>query len=420
MKNLFYILFAMLIFTEINAAEVFVQDSVLTGPAYKQEVYYSLHNAQSKSSDANLWDIAFEIIGAGYSILSNDGYGVQVYYNPSLTYEDFENNVDLDDVKKNWKQLYNSVFTWTEGAFVNSKDPENDFDLGWGEYSLATHSVIASRFYVVKTITGKWKKIVIDDLTARIYNFRIANLDGTELIEKSLNKSNYEDRNFAYYSIDNDTFNNFEPSINEWDIVFTKYISMEGENKDTPYPVTGVKTNPKIKSIRVGTNSPETHPIPDVADFTTNITTIGSDWKRFDGTKFVISDTLAFFLYRTDTQKSFRLLFTGFGGSSTGKYVFKREEVATSVSDNNDANSFSLSVYPNVINRGETVSVFSDINDGNIEIFSNDGKLIYTSSLSSNNELSIETISTANLSTGMYYITLTNKFGKAIQKLIVQ
>jgi hypothetical protein len=424
MKNLLYTLLFISMSLTSFSAEVLVQDSVETGPTYKNDVFYSLHNTNNTvTADAKEWDIAFEIIGAGYSILSNDGWGVQVYHKKGMTAEDFANTIDVEDVKANWKQLYNSTETWTVGAFISNKDPENDFDLGWGEYSQATHSVYATTFYVVKTMSGKWKKLMIDDLTARIYTFTIANLDGTESVVRTIKKDDFLNRNFAYFSIDNDKSLDREPVIADWDITFGKYINMEGDNKDTPYPVTGVRTNPKISSIRVGNSNPATVAVPNGDLFNDNITNIGSNWKRFDGTKFVVSDTLAFFLYRFETQKTFRLIFNGFGGSASGKYLFKHSEVATSVSDNETGNKFSLSVYPNVVSKGENVNLLTSIeqNDNAIfEVYSSEGVLVWKSDFSSESNFSSINLPTNNLSSGMYLVSLRNRLGRATQKLIVE
>lgn len=424
MKKVLYMLLILLATQFSIAAPILIQDSVETGPSYKDDVYYSLHTGLKHTIDAKNWDIAFEILGAGFSIANNGGYGVQVYHKTGTTAEDFDNPVVLSDVQNNWKQLYNSTDTWTVGAFNSNKDPLNDFDLGWGEYSMATHSVYGTTFYVIKTMSGKWKKIVIDDLTARAYNFRIANLDGTELIERKLDKNNYPDKNSAYYSIDNDVFSDREPLISDWDLHFSKYISMEGENQDTPYSVTGVRTNPAIQSIRVYSKTPETVPAPDVANFDENITNIGSNWKFYDGTKYVISDSVVFFLYRVNTQKTFRLVFNGFSGGSGAKgvYNFKKEELATSVSDDK-VNTFSMALYPGIAQSNQSVNILANLNgsgNGVIEVVSSEGRLVLSREFTYSSDFNNLDFQTNNFSSGLYLVSIRTNTGRVTQKLIIQ
>jgi hypothetical protein len=408
---------------QTNAMEVLVTDSVETSAQYSNDVYYSLHDGNKKINVANNWDIAFEILGAGYSILTNDGYGVQLYHKSGMTAEDFENTVDLNDVQNNWKQLYNSTETWTVGAFVSNGDPLNDFDLGWGEYSMATHSVFGTTFYVVKTISGEWKKIVIDGLVNRSYLFRIANLDGSNLVEKEIKKNDFLDRNFVYYSIDRDETIDREPMISDWDLHFGKYINMEGENKDTPYPVTGVKTNPKIKSIRVVTDSPSDVAVPDVVNFDGNITNIGSNWKSFNGQKFIVNDSLVFFLYHPEKLTTYRLLFTRFDGSSTGKYIFNKAQIATSVDNENTESGISISVYPSIASSNETVNVLTNMPIGEnavIEIVSAMGQIVYSANYKPENEFGNIQIPTYNFAKGFYMVNIRTQLGRVSQKLIIQ
>lgn len=424
MKFLLHLLLIISMSIIAFSAEVLIQDSVETGATYKNDVYYSFKNPSN--SVANLgkeWDIAFEIIGAGYSVRSNGGWGVQVYYHEDMTNENFDDVINLDDVKNNWTQLFNSTKTWTIGAFNSNADPNNEFDLGWGEYSMATHSVFATSFYVVKTINGSWKKVIIEDLTERVYHFKIANLDGTELIEKALKKDDFLNKNFAYYSIDNDKFMDREPLVSDWDIVFGKYINMEGDNKDTPYPVTGIRTNPKILSVRVESDNPQTENVPNVELFDGNITNIGSDWKKFDGTQYVLNNSLVFFLYREKTDVIYRLIFTGFGGSSAGKYYFLRSDISTSVSNNDADNKFVLSLYPSVVSQGENINLLTTIEQNTnsiIEIFSSNGNLVWKSDFTATQDFSNINIPTNNLASGLYIVSLRNNSGRAYQKLIVQ
>ena len=49
-------------------------------------------------------------------------------------------------------------------------------------------------------------------------------LDGTNEINATVDKTNYTDKNFVYFSIDQNIVLDREPISQDWDITFTKYI----------------------------------------------------------------------------------------------------------------------------------------------------------------------------------------------------
>jgi len=71
-------LFGSLLFItfEVAAQAGSVSDSVVMGPGYADEIYYSMTNGVVSSSPRNTWDIAFRTRVMSSSILTNDGKGV--------------------------------------------------------------------------------------------------------------------------------------------------------------------------------------------------------------------------------------------------------------------------------------------------------------------------------------------------------
>ena len=63
---------------QVNA----ISDSVIMGPGYADEIYYSMTTGSVLVSPRNTWDIAFRTRVMSSSILTNDGKGVVLYTYP--------------------------------------------------------------------------------------------------------------------------------------------------------------------------------------------------------------------------------------------------------------------------------------------------------------------------------------------------
>ena len=103
------------------------------------------------------------------------------------------------------------------------------------------------------------------------------------------------------------------------------FLSPSGEYTYGSPPVTGVMTNLNTKSSQAnGLSDPYTSTGSGLT-YIDNISNIGSDWKNFimPGGPWVIEDSLAYFILTQD-DKIWRLIFTGFGGSSTGMIYFNK------------------------------------------------------------------------------------------------
>src|SRR3989304_935541 len=202
--NMLFLSIAMLV---LKAKAEMVKDSVLLGAGYTDQSYYSLNNGEISNTDNTNWDIAFDASDRGYTIRTNGSIGTGLYLYPN---GDSSGWATLDTTGLSaWTVLYNSDTSWGTGAFNRY---ENGNDLGWGNYNTVTHNVDGDSLYVIKLSSGEWKKIWIKKLAGGVYTFRYSNLDGSDEVNASLDKSGYSGRNFAYYSLQADSEIDREPA----------------------------------------------------------------------------------------------------------------------------------------------------------------------------------------------------------------
>ena len=146
-------------------------------------------------------------------------------------------------IRDSWQPIHNSDTNWFIGAF--DKNSTSMFDMGWGVYNMVTHFVTGDSLYAIKTVNGNWKKLWIEKLANGEYSFKYADLDGSSEVNAVVDQSSFSGKNFAYYSLDQNTSLDREPLTQDWDITFSKYITpVQG----MAYGVTGVLMNDGIKA----------------------------------------------------------------------------------------------------------------------------------------------------------------------------
>lgn len=394
----------------LGAAHAQITDTVSIGTGYSNEVFYSLENGDVSSEIRDEWDIAFKVTSSGSTILTNGATGTELYMYPSGDTSAWS-TMDTLGISS-WEVLYNSDTTWEIGAFNHNK---SGLDLGWGNYSTITHYVTADSLYFIKLSNGEYQKLWIQQLASGVYTFKYANLDGTGEVSATLNKSSYPNRNFAYYSLQTNSALDREPDNTSWDLLFTKYV------RQTPsvYGVTGVLANidvkiEEVRGVEVGTTSYTN------SNFTTNMSEIGYDWKAYSG-GYVIEDSLTYFIEDL-SGNIFELIFTGFGGSSTGDFIFTKEKIVTAGIEDNNASIYNLGMFPNPAN--EIVNIIYSTKETNrvgITIFDLTGKTVYTqNSLGTSMGLNQYQIDVSGFTKGIYVVSLSNGHQRVQQKLIIK
>ena len=404
-----------LLMAALYAGLASAQETISMGSGYSNENYYSLSSGDEMSVVRDNWDIAFASDGLGSSsstIRINGSIGTELY----LFSNDTADWGSLDTTGFQWSQLINSETDWSTGAFQN-QTPASGFDLGWGTYNSITHIVSGDRIFLLKLANGVYKKLIIDQLTGGEFTFHYADLDGSNIVETSVSKSNYAGKNFGYYSLQNNVSLDREPLANSWDLLFTKYVVDLGGGY--LYGVTGVLANAGIQVAQANsvnnvlTESWQGHSFDD------NIGTIGWDWKSFNMTTFAyeIEDSLVYFI-EDEIGNIHKVVFTGFGGSSTGDFMFTKELV-NAVGLTEFKNQI-LNVYPNPASGIINVIFSSNDNEVALSIVDLSGRTVASRELNVNAGMAQESIDISHLNSGVYLLTLRTSKGIETQKISIR
>ncbi|MEL7020082.1 MAG: HmuY family protein [Bacteroidota bacterium] len=345
MKNILYTLLLIAVANLIHAQEV-VQVSV--GESYANATFYSLSNQETTTIAHTDWDIAFEVDARGAGIHVNEGvlssFGtpapqVELYYNDATDFATADTTGST--------RLYNPDQTWSVGAFNSVSAEGNPLDLGWGVYDVNTHAINGSRVFFIKIRNGEMKKIQIESLTGGLYTFKYANMDGTGEITRVIDKADFPDKTLVYYSFENDSVLDLEPS--EWDLLFTRYSTPldAGDGSTIDYTVTGIFVNAGSR-VAVGRGvDPATADHEAYADdYTDMVSTIGFDWKDFDfQAGWSIPEDRVYFV-QTSAGEIYKIQFLDFEGSSSGVTTLQVELEEISNIDTPNYLS-SIDIYPN-------------------------------------------------------------------------
>lgn len=388
-------------------------DSVYMGSGYVNQSFYSLSNGEISNVDNTNWDLAFSLSQMGSSIRVNDGKGVELYkYHIGDTSHWSMINAGVVDYLT--FPLNNSDTSWSYGAL--NLYQTSAFDLGWGIYNMVNHHVVGDSLYIIKTINGNWKKLWIERLAGGVYTFHHANLDGSSAITQNIDKSNYSNKSFVYYNIENNSIEDREPAMNQWDITFTKYVTpVQG----MAYGVTGVLQNYGVKVAQADQIvSPLTYSDYNSHIFNTDINIIGYDWKSYDMSAggYVLSDDLCYFI-EDNNGDIFRIVFTGFAGTSTGKIVFNIENLSLTPTYLHDIYKNQFEIYPNPTSESSFL-VFESSQYAYLEIHDLTGKKMYTDAFLSG--FQSHKIDLKDFDKGVYIVNLIIDGQSSQQKLIVQ
>lgn len=414
MKKSFLLLSATLI-AAVGQAQTPV--TVSTDPGNAEQVWYSLQNGIVDSAALDEWDLAFEMTGFNASILVNTAKGLTVYETPSAIADwDAVNTVDT----ANWTMIENSDSSWSEGALThgnNLYDP-NGFNLGWGNYSTATHVVAGNKIYVIGLADGtSWMKLRINSLANSVYSFTYANLDGTNSHDAELNKSGFTGKNFGYWSFATNATMDREPLTADWDLLFTKYIGFV----PTPYPVSGVLQNKTVTALQVDgvptadatwTNDP----------FNVNMNILGSDWKSYDFNlnDYTIVPDRTYFV-KDVTGNIWKIVFTAYGGGATGDMSFNQQMVSATGINEVTAHQGTLVTYPNPVTNGQAQLIMDvPAHDGMLHVMNLAGQQMLQQQWSGLNGLSTRTLDVSGLAKGVYILRFDAANSSTTGKLVVE
>lgn len=385
-------------------------------PGYTNQTFYSMNNGVVSSVSNMDWDLGFQLRGFAASILINSKNNVKLYKaDKAVSQWSSMTASDTTGIVSNPAyELFNSDTSWDFGAFNVTNDMNNAFDLGWGLYDFTTHAIVGDSIYFIKLATGDIKKLQIIDLASGTYNFRWADPDGSNEQVRSLSKSAYLGKHFAYYSIATDVAIDREPLINDWDLVFQQYMTL------TPfiYKVTGVLSNDSVfvaKAYPVDVYNATSAGLT----FEEEINTIGYDWKTFDmnTNTWIIADSTVYFV--TDRAgATWKVVFTGFGGSANGDFYFDQTALTTSVSETSMIST--LGIYPNPATDHARVMV-NLINSGDVRIELSDvtGRLVNTMNVQTGAGIQGIDLDLNGMKQGVYQVSLISGSHRAVSRLVI-
>lgn len=396
---------ALVSITNLNAQSV--SDSVEMSPGYVNESYYNLEGGEVANINNTTWDIAFDLSGFGASIRINEHTGTKLQAYPNGDNSDWA-TLDTAGITT-WVELHNSEESWFTGAF--DQTATNNFtDLGWAVYNTTTHAITGDSLHVITLSSGEMKKLRMEQLVGGVYTFTFADIDGGNEVTATVDKSLYSNKRFIYYSIQNETVVDRDPSPSSWDIVFTKYSAeiMPG----TYYSVTGALVNDGVYVRRADGVDPS---VANWSDFQQDsvINTIGYDWKSFNSTTFSydLASDLSYFIQDLEGNL-WHLTFTKFEGSSTGKIGFTKEKVEVAdVEENSNISSFGI--YPNPASDAINI-VFNANVESTISIFNLNGTKLHED-LVENTGLNSRKIDVSALPAGIYFAQVNA--GNSIEQL---
>ncbi len=393
-----------------------VSDSVTLGSGYANQVFYQLSTGTKTSASNQDWDLQFFSSLFSASIRVNSGAGVELYYGNSTDTTNFATaTIDTSSLTI----MRDGYATWENDAFTTQQTGHPNY--GWGSYQ-GLGNIVGFKVYIIKLSSGVLKKIWMNEFrTSGMLTFSVANLDGSGLVTKTLNRSTYSTKRHFYYDVENDAVLDSEPAKTSWELVFRTYSDMAGPQF---YNVTGALSNydlgiSEARGIDVATA--KTNFSTYTLDSAINV--IGYDWKSFNNMTFQwnIEDSLSYIMkdYNGDV---YQLIFTGTSGSSTGKMYFTKEAIAyASVNENSPV--ANLGVFPNpttgvlninfeLINANqETSIVLMDVNGRIVRTISNGN------SFQGFNQIS-EDIS--DLNQGVYFLIIQSGESLITKRIIKQ
>ncbi len=402
----------------MNGINNFIQgqvviDTVSIGAGYVNEKWYSLQNDEQGSSPKNAWDIAFETSGMGSSIHINSVIGNKLWVYPNGDTSVW-NSIDTSGINS-WTARYNSDTSWSVGAF-NVGATSNPYDLGWGIYNPITHEVIGDSLFIIKLSSNQYKKLWIKKLASGVYTFQYADLNGNNQQIINVNKSMYNTKTLVYYSIQNNSILNPEPISSNWDLVFKQYTAFI----PSPYNVAGILQNKGVTAIKVypiDTSYNQWYNYP----WQTSINTIGYNWKNYTGS-WQIEDSLVYFV-KSKQGDVWKLIFTGFGGSANGNFIFSKQKISPTPVPSYSSSSVEIILYPvptknllNVLLNNPSTNNIRAI----VEIMDINGKILMPENWANISSFDHKTINVSELPAGVYFISITSNDFKYIQKFIKQ
>src|SRR5690606_901138 len=126
------------------------------------------------------------------------------------------------------------------------------------------------------------------------------------------------------------------------------------------------------------------------------------------------------YFVETVNSEIYKIIFTGFGGSANGNYIFTKESVGTVGLEEELSQKTILNVYPNPAKDIVNVIFNANTNTNQISIIDITGKEVVKQQLNLGIGLNKTTVLLNNLNAGVYFLSIISENKIETQKLIIQ
>lgn len=397
-----------------------ITDTVSIGTGYSNQIWYSMENGEQKISAQSNWDLGFDLkYPDGFAIAINSANGMTVWKYPKGDTSDW-NSIDTTGIAT-WDPHWNSVKSWHFGALGRYYDKTTRGNLDWGTYDFTTHGVTGYAIFIIRMPDGSFRKLWIKSLVGSVYTFEYAYLSGEGSHTITLDKNDFPDKIWGYYSIQSNMQIDREPLVENWDILFTTYTALS----PNPHTEAAVLLNDKILAAKYSDiPNVETYAAYDTTGFADSINVIGHDWKIGSGSSYAVKDSTLYFV-QDQNGIIWKLIFRAFGGITNGNYVFSKENmITTSVATLASTQAASMALYPNPAISNKCTVIYSfagDIANAILTVTDLTGKQVYSCKIDATKGLKQYSLNLNNLSSGTYVVTIaTSNNQKMQQKLVIQ
>lgn len=265
------------------------------GPAYINQVYYSLDNEEIAGSKLfTEWDLAFESSEDGWKVVLNDARMMSAWTSGFNSITEATDSAGFG----NGQRIEVSATAYTEPVMGNWREIEKVYllDLGYSQLGLP--------------LGLYWLEIL--DANASTYTIRTKKYGTNEIREAIIEKVANE--GFTLYSIlENTAISGVEEA--SWDIKFTKY-TYQFIDPPQPYLVTGLVLNPnRTAAVEVLNQSFDELALSDTTGLNWSYQPdyIGYDWKAYDFNSSLYEvDSERSWLIRTASGFYYKFRFTDF------------------------------------------------------------------------------------------------------------
>jgi len=269
---------------------------------YKYQVFYSLQtNSVVGQNLKTIWDLGFETTADGYHVMLNNAKSMFAMRTAKTVFTDVTASDSNGFAEhKTWDAPHGDMDSTALGDWRTSK-PVYIVDLGFDEMGKPQGI----------------RKVQVSNVDNSSYTIRFAKLDGSSDTTMTVAKDTM--LSMVSLSMLSKQVIQAEPPKHTWDIVFTQYTYIFwGEIPVTPYLVTGVILNRYSTSAVLDTTNAFaaiTYGNVGGYTFTPDISTIGYDWKAYNGSTYAIR-TRNSYVIRDQRGVYYKLHFTGFYNNS--------------------------------------------------------------------------------------------------------